>query len=257
MRTNPNLHNGDCLEWLRKLPDGFADLAITSPPYNMNLRIRNGKYCSRQLVKELSTKYDGYDDNLSMEDYFSFNKAIITELNRTAKTTFFVVQVLTGNKPAIFRLMGEFNSQIKEMIIWDKMTAEPSMLEGVMNSQFECILVFSGTTPESRRFGNAQFDRGTLPNLWKIPKNKNKHKSHKAAFPNILVDTIIDNFSVPGQIIIDPMLGTGTVGICSVKKGRQFYGCELLPHYFEIAKNTIERELNELQTQLPLRQRSR
>ena len=30
----------------------------------MNLRIRNGEYCSRQIIKELTTKYDGFEDNV-------------------------------------------------------------------------------------------------------------------------------------------------------------------------------------------------
>ena len=49
------IHNENCLETMAKMPDNFVDITVTSPPYNMNLRIRNGKYCSRQIVKELST----------------------------------------------------------------------------------------------------------------------------------------------------------------------------------------------------------
>ena len=54
------------METLRRVPDNFVDLVVTSPPYNMNLRIRNGKYCSRQIVKEFSTKYEGFDDNMPL-----------------------------------------------------------------------------------------------------------------------------------------------------------------------------------------------
>jgi DNA modification methylase len=70
---------GDCLEKMKDIPDGSVDLILTSPPYNMNLRIRNGKYCSRQIVKELTTKYEGFDDNLTMDEYFKFNKDVIDE----------------------------------------------------------------------------------------------------------------------------------------------------------------------------------
>lgn len=41
------LMQGDCLERMKEIPDGSVDLVLTSPPYNMNLRIRNGKYVSR------------------------------------------------------------------------------------------------------------------------------------------------------------------------------------------------------------------
>jgi len=58
------IYNESCLDTLKRIPSNSIDLVITSPPYNMNLRIRNGEYCSRQIVKEFSTKYEGFDDNL-------------------------------------------------------------------------------------------------------------------------------------------------------------------------------------------------
>ena len=64
------IYNESCLDTLKRIPDNFIDLVITSPPYNMNLRIRNGVYCSRQIVKEISTKYEGFADNMSIEDYY-------------------------------------------------------------------------------------------------------------------------------------------------------------------------------------------
>lgn len=38
------IFNEDCLKTLARLSDDSVDLVITSPPYNMNLRIRNGEY---------------------------------------------------------------------------------------------------------------------------------------------------------------------------------------------------------------------
>ena len=55
MKTNL-IYNECCLSTLKKFKENSIDCVITSPPYNMNLRIRNGKYCSRQIVKELSDK---------------------------------------------------------------------------------------------------------------------------------------------------------------------------------------------------------
>lgn len=68
-----HVYNEDCLETLKRIPDDAIDLVITSPPYNMNLRIRQGKYCSRQIVKEFSTKYEGFNDNLPLEEYYHFH----------------------------------------------------------------------------------------------------------------------------------------------------------------------------------------
>jgi site-specific DNA-methyltransferase (adenine-specific)/modification methylase len=102
MSNNNEIIVGDCLKVLKSFEDNFFSHTITSPPYNMNLRIRNGKYCSRQIVKEFSTKYNGFDDNLSIEDYFNFHKKVIAELLRVTKGyIFYIIQPVTGNKRAL------------------------------------------------------------------------------------------------------------------------------------------------------------
>ena len=70
-----HIYNEDCLDTLKRMKNDSIDCVITSPPYNMNLRIRNGKYCSRQIVKELSTKYSNFNDNLPIEEYNKFHSS--------------------------------------------------------------------------------------------------------------------------------------------------------------------------------------
>ena len=67
------IYNQDCLTTMSSMDDKSVDVVVTSPPYNMNLRISNGKYCSRQIVKEFSTKYENFDDNLPIEKYYEFH----------------------------------------------------------------------------------------------------------------------------------------------------------------------------------------
>lgn len=234
-----DLKLGNCLDRLKEIPDNSVDLVLTTPPYNMNLRIRNGKYCSRQIVKEISTKYKSFDDNLPMDDYFEFNKSVINECLRVSDLVFFNIQMLTGNKPALFRLMGEFSNNIKEMIVWDKCNALPAIGANIMNSQFELLLVLQNSSPESRSFETAQFDRGCLSNLWSIKRGKKIDKSHGAVFPLELAEKVISNFSASGSIILDPFLGTGTTGVAAKTLGRKFIGIEIDKDYFDIASKRI------------------
>ena len=231
---------GDCLERMKEIPDNSIDIVVTSPPYNMNLRIRNGKYCSRQIVKEITTKYKNYPDNLPMGDYYNFNVSVLEELLRVSDLVFYNFQILTGNKPALFRLMGAFSEKIKELIIWDKINCQPAIGANVLNSQFEILLVLQNSRPESRSFKTATFDRGTLSNVWRITRGRKIHESHGAVFPVELVEMILKNFSKEGDTVLDPMMGVGTTGVACKNLNRDFIGIEKDKEYFRIAEQRIK-----------------
>ena len=240
------IYNEDCLEGMKRIPDKSVDLIFTSPPYNMNLRIRNGKYCSRQIVKEISTKYENFSDNLSMEDYFEFNKKIIEELTRIGGLVFYNIQFLTGNKVALFKLIGHFSEILKEVIVWDKVNGQPAIQEGVLNSQYEVILVFDSSNAISRKFDTATFKRGTLSNVWNIKRGKKYSSKHGATFPVELAERVILNFADKNALILDPFIGLGTTAIAAINTKRNFIGFELDKDYFEIAQNRIEERQNEI-----------
>jgi site-specific DNA-methyltransferase (adenine-specific)/modification methylase len=164
---------------------------------------------------------------------------VVSELLRVSDLVFYNVQFLTGNKSALYKLIGHFHDKIKEFIVWDKINAQPAIGEKILNSRFEVILIFQNSHPESRKFNTAQFTRGTLQNLWQIKRGEKIDKSHGATFPEELVELVIKNFSLNGSTILDPFMGTGTVGVVCKKTNRHFIGIELLPPYFKIAEKRI------------------
>lgn len=228
---------------MSRMVDKEVDLTITSPPYNMNLRIRKGKHCSRQIVKEISTKYADYQDNLPMDDYFAFNRDVIKELLRVSKLTFYNIQFLTGNKSALYKLMGEFSENIKEIIVWDKVNAQPAIGSNVLNSQFEVLLVLADKDYAlSRAFtdNNCDFGRGTLSNVWQIKSEKKRNAPMGAAMPCDLAEKIIDNFnSTNDAIIYDPFAGTGTTLYVAQAKGFNSIGSEVSALYHAYAKDRL------------------
>ncbi len=244
---NGKLYCGDCLNLFKNIKNKSIDMIITSPPYNMNLRIRNGEYCSRQIVKEISTKYKNFNDNLTIEEYLIFNKKVINECLRVSNIVFYNVQFLTGNKRALFKLIGEFSDNLKEIIIWDKVNSQPAIGGGILNSQFEVILIFESTDKAiSRKFNSATFERGTVSNVFKIKRGKKINKNHGAVFPHELVEKIINNFSTPGQVILDPFSGTGTTFYSCVELDRKFVGFELDKELCEDIKLRIEAETKQM-----------
>lgn len=225
--------NESCLDTMKRIPDDFVDVVITSPPYNMNLRIRNGEYCSRQIVKEISTKYEDFPDNLPIDEYYKFHSEVLKELLRISNLVFYNVQIVTGSKRAIFKMIGEFSENLKDIIIWDKRYGQPAIGEQVLNRRSELILVFEKDYPISRQFRSAVFKRGTLDDVWVIDRERKNVEGHGATFPEKLISTILENFSKKKDIIYDPFIGTGTTAVVSKKLGRNFIGSEISKKYYK------------------------
>jgi site-specific DNA-methyltransferase (adenine-specific) len=234
------IYNENCLQTLKRFDDNSIDIVITSPPYNMNLRIRNGSYCSRQIVKEFSTKYEGFDDNLPIDEFYELHSNIIRELLRVSNVIFYNIQIVTGSKRAFFKIIGEFSEQLKDIVIWDKGVSQPAMSPGVLNRQSELILVFEKENAISRKFSKYKFDRGTLGDIWNISRGRKIDKSHGAVFPEKLVSTILENFSDEGDIVYDPFMGSGTTAVVSQKMNRKWLGSELSPNYCELIQKRID-----------------
>lgn len=236
------IYNEDCLDTLKKMPDNFVDLVVTSPPYNMNLRIRNGKYCSRQIVEEFSTKYSGFSDNIPIDDFYNFHLSVLKELLRVSNIIFYNIQVVTGSKRAFFKIIGELNEYLKDIVIWDKGVAQPAMAGGVLNRQSELILIFEKDNAISRQFKKCNFGRGTLNDVWVIKRGykDKKLKGHSAVFPEELIERILVNFTNENDIVYDPFMGTGTTAIVCKKLQRNFIGSELVSNYAELSRERLE-----------------
>lgn len=222
----------DCLEGMKQLPDNFVDLTITSPPYNAKAgggQIRqNGKF------------YNQYSDDLTQEEYYNFIKLNIEQMIRVTKRyVFFNFQLLKGNKLAYLQLMSDFKENIKEIIIWDKPTHQPSIQPTCLSSAFEFIVVFTKKEQAiNRSFEFCNFDnfvKGKIrSNVIKVDvagntsKDFDKHqKLNFATFTRDFVYYFIDNFAKENDIILDPFSGTGTVAYCAKLRGLDYVGFEI------------------------------
>jgi DNA modification methylase len=235
------IYNMDCIEGMKMLDDNSVDCVITSPPYNFNLRIHYGEYGG--ACRSDKNKYaDTEADRLSIDEYYGWQVRCIEEMLRVSRgLVFYNIQMITGNKNALLRLFGYFYDKIKEIIIWDKITAEPSVNDGVLNSMFEFVIVFDKNDAIARRFTDAKFSRGTVGNVFRIPKNRVRNAvEHKAVFPIELPNRILDCFTSDGDVILDPFIGTGTTAVSCLQKGRKFIGFELNEKFYNYANAAVK-----------------
>lgn len=234
------IYNEDCLVTMGRMLDNSIDLVVTSPPYNMRLRVRNGEYAKRERGEDFVNKYQHFDDALPIDEFYTFHKKVIAELLRVSTIVCYNFQIVTGSKEAFFKLMGDYNISIKDVIIWCKGTGEPAMHENIMNSVYEMILVMEGDNIKGRMIQNAKFKRGTFNNVLHIGRPREYNKDHKAVFPEELVRQLIYAFSEEGQTVYDPFAGTGTVPAVAKRLNRKYIASELSKEYCD----TIEHRLD-------------
>lgn len=251
-----NIYNVDCLAGMKQMVADSVDLVITSPPYNFGLRLHTGKY-TRWTPGETfgytglpANRYDNrMRDALSMDDYYAWQCQCIDEMLRVSKgPVFYNIMMITGNKVALLKLMGHYSDHIREILIWDKMSSEPAMHEGVLNREFEFVIVFDKHDCKGCQFPVMNAERGTLSNVLRIGKNRST--KHRAAFPVLLPQTLIHYLAPQGGVILDPFLGSGTTAIAAIKEDRHYIGFEINEEYFYDAEKRIKEEKSQLKLAL-------
>ena len=244
------IYNEDCLEGMKRIPDGSVDCIVTSPPYNFCLRVKGNKYIKKgknEVMAGLPTnKYTkGLSDSLDMDSYFVWQCKCIDEMLRVCSgNVFYNIQMITGNKQALLKIIGRYSESIRDILIWDKKGAEPAMKAGCLNSEYEWIIAFENGDCKGRMFKTLQAGRGEMSNVIRI--GKNRENEHRAAFPVQLPQCLISQFTSPGSLILDPFMGSGTTAIAAIREKRNYIGFELNKEYYDKACKRIKLEQAQL-----------
>lgn len=125
-------------------------------------------------------------------------------------------------------------------VIWNKPNAQPESVKDRPTRSHEYVFLFSKSEhydydPLAVR---GPSDRN-LRTVWDINTQAYK-EAHFATFPPALVEPCVALASKPGDLVLDPFIGSGTTGLVALKLDRRFVGVELNPDYGTIA----ERRLN-------------
>ena len=258
------LYNEDCLEGMKRIPDGSVDLTVTSPPYD-NLRTYNGNI-----------------------EQWSFEKfqAIAKELYRVTKQGGVVIWIVadatikgsetgTSFRQALHFMDCGFN--LHDTMIWNKQNCSSIGSLNRYENTFEYMFVLSKSTPKAhniicdkpnKRAGELQCgsirqkdgtvrktsqygkrkiaEYGRRQNVWNVfPVKSAKERLHPAPFPEQLANDHILSWSNEGDAVLDPFMGSGTTAIACINTNRNYIGFELDKHYCEIANERIQKVLAE------------
>ena len=77
-----------------------------------------------------------------------------------------------------------------------------------------------------------------MRNLWDIKAEKHI-TSHPTEKPETLMERIVKIATKPGDLVVDPFMGSGTTGAVAKRLNRAFLGFEISPEYFKTASARI------------------
>jgi site-specific DNA-methyltransferase (adenine-specific) len=227
------------------LPKSSVDLIVTSPPYNVGI------------------DYGAYKDDLPYNRYIEFTRRWLAKAYALAKPggrlclnvpldTKKIDSEEEGFRPiyadlvhAALRAGWHYMSTIvwhKGMIAVPKARSVPEVPYVI--APVEMIAVFyKGFWRRRGRpdITSSEYNRWSL-GLWNISGEGAKRVGHPAPFPLELPRRCIKLFSFPGDLVLDPFMGSGTTLVAAALLGRRAIGVELNRQYCELARQRLIRE---------------
>jgi hypothetical protein len=221
------LYLGNCLEIMPTLDP--VDHTISDPPYEATLHDSKNSLRGR-MRSDGGPELQGLDFE-AIDDIRAEVVRLAAPLTRGWFIAFCTVE---GTWPWA-QVINASPMKYKRACAWVKPDSTPQLNGQCPAQGYECFVTAWAGEGHSR--WNAGGKRGVYTHLVNNPE---RHGGHPTEKPRRLMSEIIKDFTQPGQVILDPFMGSGTTGVAAVMAERSFVGIEMNPTYFDIACKRIE-----------------
>jgi len=200
----------DAVEWLKTLPAESIDLVVTDPAYESLEKHRAiGTTTRLKHSKSSSNDWFGIFPNARFGDLF-------TEIFRVLRphTHFYLfcdAETMFVAKPEAERVGFRF----WKPLVWDKRTIGMGYH---YRARYEFILFFEK--------GKRRLNDLGVADVISVPR---VHRGYPAEKPPAVSEVLIAQSTQPGEIVIDPFMGSGSVGVAAARLGRRFAGTDVNP----------------------------
>jgi site-specific DNA-methyltransferase (cytosine-N4-specific) len=268
VRLQSTVVTGDAQRVLMSIPDGLVRTVITSPPYwslrdygipgQIGLEDNPDDYIDA-LVGVFSEVYRILADDGSLwlnigDSYTSGGRTwrapdkknpVRAMTTRPPTPMGLKPKELVGIPWRLAFALQASGWYLRSDVIWRKPNTMPESVKDRPTRSHEYLFLL--TKSEHYFYDNKSVMEVTNTNMrsvWDI-NTFPFPEAHFATFPPSLVERCLLLSTVPSDIVCDPFLGSGTVGMVAAQYGRAFLGVELNPQYVEIARKRIN-QLNSL-----------
>ena len=224
------IFNQDCIEGMKGIPDESVDLIVTDPPYKLTSRGSSGTM-SGYWTNDITKKGKVFEENnVEIEDYLGEFYRILKD------TSHCYIMCNNLNLPHFFEVISKSKFNFVKLLVWDKST---KICGKYYMGQVEHIFLL-------RKGGDKPINDCGTSDLLSLPNKKDKAYNggniHDSQKPIALFQTMIENSSKEGEIILDPFIGSGTCAIACMRTNRHYIGFELDKKYFALTNERIRME---------------
>ena len=246
------VYPGDCLSFLKQIPDESIKLIVTSPPYNIG--------------KE-------YESKIALNSYVEQQEKVIKECVRLLSPkgslcwqvgNFVQKGAVMPLDIVLSPLFVSFNLKMRNRIVWH--FEHGLHCAKRFSGRYETISWFTKSDDYTfhldpvrvpQKYPHKKYFKGPRSgeyscnplgknpgDLWMIPNVKNNHvekTEHPCQFPVELIERLVLSMTDKNDWVLDPFLGSGTSVISALKHGRKGAGAETNKKYVEIARKRIQK----------------
>jgi adenine-specific DNA-methyltransferase len=251
-RPGVMIYQMDCVQALRLLPENLIDLTVTSPPYNIGKEYETTT-AVESYVSWCESWIKGIDKVSKRSSAFWLNLGYFSHPNRAKclpiayllwdKVPFFLLQEIVWNYSAGVATRNYFSPR-NEKFLW--------YVKDQHRYTFNLDVVRDPNVkyPNQKKNGRLKCNPlGKNPtDVWEFPKvtsgaqrSSPERTAHPAQFPIAVIDRIVRACSNPGDILLDPFMGSGTTAEVGMSTGRFVLGFELESKYIEIINSRLEK----------------
>ena len=279
--TESKILCGDAAEVLKSLPQGSANMCVTSPPY---FGLRNYGEANQIGTEETPEEYIGrltkvFDEvyRVLIDDGTLWLNIGDTYANKHCGLA--KQKDLIGIPWMLAFALRERGWYLRSDIIWHKINALPEAVKDRPAKCYEHIFLlakspkyyfdYKAIQEPLKEVSKARYKRGRSANskyvgqqsitqvrenfsdfdqefrrkrdVWEVATNTYKMDEHFAMFPERLIEPCILAGSKEGGVVLDPFFGSGTTGAAAKRLGRSYIGIDINPRYIEKAKERISK----------------
>lgn len=251
------IYNENCLDTMARMPDGFVDLVVTSPPYDGLRDYKGYSFDFEAIAKELfrvikiggivvwvvgDATIDGSETGTSFRQALGFmgigfklhdtmiyrKKNPMVQTHNRYEQCFEYMFVFSKGKPKTFNPIFEktlYAGAVKNRGLEVKSGLGENGVSRLRNEK-------TTVKDEKMRANIFEYSVGVEP----------EHETgiHPAIFPSALAKEMIYSWSSEGDLVYDPFMGSGTTAKMAHLQNRRWIGSEISAEYVALAEKRIE-----------------